>query len=109
MNTKESDSNPNEKHSSGGLHGLANRLSNISEWMRYLNSPVLAEGILKYNNNRYWIDDKALRHGDMVEIFKNGVWQRCLIYEGSGRQRIHDFSESELMGRAARLRGRIDL
>lgn len=100
--------NPDQAYILNELQGLKEHLSDIARWISYLNSPILLEGTLKYRNNRYCIDDKALKQEDMVEVFKKGLWQRCLVYEISGRQCIQDFSESELTGCTARLRERMD-
>lgn len=100
--------NPDQAYILNELQGLKEHLSDIARWISYLNSPILLEGTLKYRNNRYCIDDKTLKQEDMVEVFKKGLWQRCLVYEISDRQCIQDFSESELTGCTARLRERMD-
>ncbi|WP_270810011.1 hypothetical protein [Hungatella effluvii] len=51
--------------------------------LRYIEAPILYSGKLFKNDGKYYIDDKAIKNLDIVEILHDGTWVKTILYEGS--------------------------
>jgi len=97
-------SNPDENFYSDEFWLLADSLAEISAQIKYLNSPVVAEGTISYKNRHFFIDNVPVETDTVIEILNHNSWHKCYVYEFGNAQEIGDFSVEELKNKKARRR-----
>lgn len=96
--------NPDDNLYSDEFCVIAFDLEDILTQINYIQSPVIKEGILRFKNNHFFIDNIKLAPETIIEILNRKAWQKYVVYEVDGVQSISDLSQFELENKKVRLR-----
>lgn len=96
--------NPQENFLSTELFHAVDSLMDTMESLDYLNSPVLHDGLIRYENNGIYLDSLKLHNGDIVELLVNKEWVKTVLLLNGSQPVFTPLEDMEYAGLAARTR-----